>query len=179
FSTIEDRLLSLTRKYLHLFPTLSLIAVLEPENEQYFQSSFEKHFLSNAKNSSEKIKCGEIISGVRMIKGTGFGLTPSGDDFIAGILFGTFFTETKYNTDLSWLRSEIVEMTESSNQLTNSFIRNASVGYFYHALKNLLHLSPQNFDFENRLTAVLSIGETSGADLLAGFIFSIKNNIGT
>lgn len=178
FETLESLLELATQKHLDLFPKLSLVAMLLPSNEKHFQTSFEIHFLANARSSIEKIKSGSIINGINQLKGTGFGLTPSGDDFNAGLLLGMFYTESKNDCDLKVLRQEIWLNAKGNNQLSNAFLWNASQGYFHYAFHNFLNLTPQNFDFEAHLQSLLAHGATSGADLLSGFIFSIQNKIG-
>ena len=72
------------------------------------------------------------------MRGTGYGLTPSGDDFIAGFLLGTFFNEYRYRKDFSGLREKIFQAATGNNVLTNSFLLNAKSGnYFFPLKKNL------------------------------------------
>ncbi|MDP3444771.1 MAG: DUF2877 domain-containing protein, partial [Ignavibacteria bacterium] len=159
FDNLENWLLAIPSTYLSIFPRMSLVVLLQPENEQYFTSTFDAIFLKNAKNALASMLSGEVLAGIKTIKGTGYGLTPSGDDFIAGLLLGSFFTEKKQHTDLSRFRSEIIKLAKSSNNLTNSFIYNASKGFFHQAFKNFLYLYPEIFEQEIRLKSLLSHGE--------------------
>jgi len=133
----------------------------------------------NALRSKELILCGELIKGVKTIKGTGYGLTPSGDDFIAGLLLGMHYNEFKYRKNLYKIKNDIYQAVAGQNLLTSSFLFQAKEANYFRILKNFLFLL---FDAEisttkDKLIQLFSLGATSGADLLTGYIFSIKYKI--
>ena len=176
--SFEYNLFQCIAKNAHLFPEKSMAFLLFPEREKYFSSGFDFHFMKNAKTGVEKIIGKEMLDGIRMIKGTGTGLTPAGDDFIAGLLLGLHYLEIIHKTDLSELRSKIYEETHSGNLLVNSFLKNAWHGKHFFALKKLLYLLVQNYACDQALSRVLSYGATSGGDLLSGYVFAIKHRVG-
>jgi hypothetical protein len=161
-----------------LLPEKSLTFLLIPEREKFFVSGFDYHFMLNAKESAAAIINGDLVGGINKIKGTGYGLTPAGDDFIAGILFGLHYIEKNYSVDLNSLRDNIYRNSLGQNLLVNSFILNAKLGRYFWSFKNLLSLLVQNLNYVDALKALLSFGATSGADLLMGYIFCIKHKIG-
>jgi hypothetical protein len=164
--------------YPALFPEKSLAFLLEASRESFFASGFDFHFKEYAKKGANKILNGDVIAGVKIIKGTGTGLTPAGDDFIAGMLWGLHYLEIVYQKDVQQLRQDIVEASKSKNLLVNSFLEQARSGHYFFSLKNLLHLSIQKSDISTALQSLLSMGATSGGDLLSGYIFTIKHKIG-
>ena len=59
----------------------SLGFLLFPDNEQFFQTSFEKAFVTHVKQAVKNIFLENFPAIAKNMKGVGFGLTPSGDDF--------------------------------------------------------------------------------------------------
>lgn len=175
----EENLLQLPILFSQEFPEKSLLFLLNPQYEANFTSGFDHAFMINALRSKELILSGELIKGVETIKGTGYGLTPSGDDFIAGLLLGMHYNEFKYRKNLYKVKNDIYQAVAGQNLLTSSFLFQAKEANYFRTLKNFLFLL---FDAEisttkDELVQLFSLGATSGADLLTGYIFSIKYKI--
>lgn len=180
FTQFEKDLVDLPVRFADLFPEKCLCFLIVPGRENFFTSSFDLHFMENAKRSADIISAGEIERGVKMIRGTGYGLTPSGDDFIAGLLLGIQANATRFRSDFSDLQTRIYKIAAGENLVTNSFLRNACNGKYFSPLKKILILlSDGNYSQVGiALKSLLSIGSTSGADLLTGYMFSIKHKTG-
>ena len=180
FAVFESRLLEIPSLYPELFPEKSLFFLFHKENEKFFTSGFDQQFMLNAKKSCEFILSDEIVKGIKAIRGTGYGLTPSGDDFTAGFLLGLHFNECKYKIDLSELRNEIYHTAIGSNLLTNSFLINAKNRKYFKPLKKILLLlgGEKHSSIKDELEQLLSIGATSGADFFSGYLFPIKHKVG-
>lgn len=174
----ENRILKLVETQPELFSEKSLAFLIIPEREKYFLSGFDLHFMLNSKKGAELIEKGDIIGGVKILKGTGYGLTPAGDDFIAGMLWGLHYLGECYGVDFSKLRNEIFDASKSKNELVNSFLLQAKLGRYFYSFKNFLSLSVHNLSGYESLKELLSIGATSGADMLSGYIFTIKHKVG-
>ncbi len=175
----ECRVLNIVEQSLCLFPEKSLIFIIVPEREKHFSTGFDHHFALNAKKGAELIVKGDIIGGVKILKGTGYGLTPSGDDFIAGMLWGLHYIQAVYGFNLVHLRNEIYNASISKNLITNSFLNQALKGRYFWSFKNLVSLTVQNKDTYDALKEVTSLGASSGGDLLSGYIFTITHKLGT
>ncbi|MCP4153154.1 MAG: DUF2877 domain-containing protein, partial [bacterium] len=68
-------------------PKKSLLGLYSEAHGRMFTGAFDRAFYENAKAAVDDIYPGrQYLRGIKRIKGTGFGLTPSGDDFIAGFL---------------------------------------------------------------------------------------------
>ena len=76
--------------------------ILFKEEEKYFQSSFEKAFVKKVKNSLKDFSFDILPSIAQKMKGLGFGLTPSGDDFNCGVLYALHYLK-----DISKLFCEV------------------------------------------------------------------------
>jgi hypothetical protein len=114
--------------------------------------------------------------GVRMIAGCGFGLTPSGDDFICGMLVGLHVAGQVCGTDLSSIIETIYRAAETRNFLSQTFLSLACDGCVDARLKALL----EALGWDDRTMtgecarSVISVGETSGADMLTGLYMTLE-----
>ena len=113
---------------------------------------------------------------MKKIKGAGFGLTPSGDDFIAGLLFGLYILEKIYSLNLKEIREEIYNISKSNNIISNTFLYLAKEGSFFKKLKELvlsLLYSGEKEIFMNT-KKLMNMGATSGSDLATGLLITLR-----
>lgn len=183
YSEIDIQLLESTLKKIllehnELFAHESMLFVLDRERFKFFTSGFDYHFMKNSLKACELIKSGEIVDGVKMLKGTGRGLTPSGDDFIAGLLYGLHFNEFKHQKTLSNFRESIYLNSIGNNILSNAFLLNSKNGNCFYLFKNFVYLASKTKLVSDNLKEIFNMGATSGADLLSGYIFSVINKTG-
>ncbi len=164
---------------LKLYNEKSLCFLLDEKRVGNFTSGFEKEFVKRMKLGLNLILKGTMNSlneGISQIKGCGFGLTPSGDDFIAGLLSGLYLKQEIFGKDFSETRKEIYETSLDENLISNTFLTLAQEGLFTENFKNLinslLHEGKEKLNIYIR--RMLNIGETSGADTLVGFCFAFK-----
>jgi len=155
---------------------LSMAFVFDNPRKNNFRTSFEKNFLNKVNSAVEKIKNGEIIKGVEILRGCGFGLTPSGDDFIAGMLNALYILQIiSGKQNLAELRNNISLAAQTENIISKNAISFAGKGRFNEVFKNLIYSLSENDDdlLKYNTLRLLQTGETSGADMLTGFLFTI------
>lgn len=103
------------------------------------------------------------------LAGLGIGLTPSGDDFIMGALYASWIIHP--HEIASQLALEISEATAPlTTSLSATWLRSAGkgeAGILWHELFDAL---ASGHNIQLRMAKLLAVGETSGADALAGFI---------
>lgn len=155
----------------------SLVFLLDEKRKKNFKTTFEKNFLRRIESGVRKISASKFIEGVKEIKGTGFGFTPSGDDFNCGLLYGLDITSQVFKTDLTKLINEIYYAAKGSNPISNAFLRCAKQGLMFEKFKKLVFsilYHDENKIIENtkRLCAV---GATSGADMGVGFLKAFEH----
>lgn len=156
----------------------SLIFLLDESRKKYFKSSYEIEFVRRFDSAAEYFTSSNYLEGIKLIKGVGFGLTPSGDDFISGFLIALNCLHKIYMVDYSDLIDHIYKAVKGENLFTNAFLLAAKNGSLFEKFKNLVHsilYSGQNEILEKTRT-LISLGETSGADQGVGFLFGIKRN---
>jgi len=157
-------------------PKLSMAFLLDRKRECHFTSGFEKAYMRQVNFCIKEILYGDMIKGFTSLKGLGFGLTPSGDDFTAGALFAFYIIQKIHGHDLSGLRKRIYKNAVSSNLISGTFLSLALRGLFHNSLKlyiiNLL--SGNKTAIISKVREIADMGGTSGADLLSGFLFTLK-----
>lgn len=120
---------------------------------------------------------GDLIAGCEQLKGLGYGLTPGGDDLIAGLLTALAVLDRLDGVDRSGLRKEMVAASRTGNLLAGSFIAQAAEGRFFERLKNLLDAlaADDHAVLIQRSRELVSFGASSGSDLAAGLLLGLKN----
>lgn len=157
----------------------SLTFLLDETRKRNFKSSYEIEFVRRFDSAVKSFSSSNYLEGIKLIKGTGFGLTPSGDDFISGFLIAFNCLQKIYMIDYSEVINHIYEAAKGENLFTNVFLLAARNGSLFEKFKNLINsilYSGQNEILENTRT-LISFGETSGADQGVGFLFGINRNL--
>ena len=117
--------------------------------------------------------------------GVGTGLTPSGDDFMTGVL-STFkaFPQCFNSRLISSLSNSICSRRNNTNEISSAFIDCALRGQFSKAiidlydslcLDNVQSPGIEQDKIDNLLDSFLDIGHTSGIDTLTGIFWSMKH----
>ena len=111
------------------------------------------------------------IAAARQLAGLGIGLTPSGDDFILGAILATWFF---HPPDIAKVLAE--EIADSTAPLTTSlsaaWLRSAGrgeAGILWHEFFDAL-IAGDAIGIRSQIDKILSVGETSGADALSGYL---------
>jgi hypothetical protein len=160
----------------NLSPAASLGFVLNSQRVLEQSSSYEIEYMKRVNAGVYEILYGNILNGVKLIKGLGPGLTPSGDDFNSGLLISLKLVEKICNSDMKNSISLILQEALGKNLFANAFLICASKGLLFNKFRELINAllySDENMVLEKTRT-VLSIGETSGADQLVGFLTGMK-----
>lgn len=111
------------------------------------------------------------------LAGLGPGLTPAGDDFIAGVLLAlALVRQQRGDTALNEIATLLVETAAPrTHEISAAYLRAAfdgQVGERWHPLLAAL-AAGDGAEIAAAASPVLATGETSGADMLAGFVVGI------
>jgi hypothetical protein len=112
----------------------------------------------------------QVGSATSQLAGLGSGLTPAGDDFLAGVMLRTWL-EHSAPEPLCW---HILEAAAPhTSVLSTAFLRAASRGECSAAWHQLFDALDNGYapSIRHAVRKVLSYGHTSGADTLAGFLW--------
>lgn len=110
---------------------------------------------------------------IRSLIGLGFGLTPSGDDMLLGIM--TVMTAMEHPL-LSSLSEAVRNLAKGTTDVSRSYLLYASEGYFSGAVNKVLSALCNGKDEGVRKAAdrLLSFGHLSGSDILYGIACALS-----
>jgi hypothetical protein len=138
-------------------------------------SAFEAALARRFRHGVSLLLGGDLESGACAIAGLGFGLTPSGDDFLAGLLLGMYAAGAP-----SLERHRVYQAARSSNAFSESLLRCAAAGCCIEPAQSLIHalFAGTEADVARHTTRLSAVGASSGADLAAG-LYSFLASSGT
>lgn len=160
-------------------PPESLVFLLEPGRGKAGDTSFRGRLEARFRTAAEDLFRSEadLVAGCRRFKGLGLGLTPAGDDLVAGVLAGLGALERLDGVDRAGLRGKIAAGARGENPLVNSFISLTAGGWFFERLKNLLDglAGDDPAEVRRRSGELIDFGASSGSDLAVGLLLTLKN----
>jgi hypothetical protein len=147
--------------------------LIDRHREKHFKSGYEKKLVERVSEGWRAISEQRYAEGARLIKGTGYGFTPGGDDFLAGLLTG--FNLLAGNRNISGIKKEIYHAGRTGNVVSDSFLRLAFGGHYYERTRKFLISVTGDDEIAIRNTAhsLMSHGETSGADFATGVVCAL------
>lgn len=110
-----------------------------------------------------------MLEGVRLMRGFGEGMTPSGDDFLGGWMVAQRMLGRADEIP------RVLRRALGGNAVSNAFLRLAAAGRVHAAMKVLLGTRPESKRFSRRVFDVCQFGHSSGADLLAGVLAGLRS----
>jgi len=176
YSQTHENLLGFAGRDKHLFPAGSLLCLLDPAEIRVPGSAVQKALFNEFEQAFSLFR-DHYFDSIRGFRGRGWGLTPSGDDFIAGVLYGTHCLEVIKREDFSGVRIKTFEIAKGKNLFSNSLLQMALEARYFKRLKDFLQalFYPGTTDPEPAFRKLIATGHTSGADLLAGFFTVVLN----
>lgn len=120
----------------------------------------------------------DFLQNAKLLVGYGHGLTPSGDDFLSGLLF----TLNRINNNLipePWLnkmQSQILEIArEKTNAVSFSLLYCATIGSANSRVQQLLEpLINESVIFQDQAINIARWGNSSGLDLFIGIAIALQ-----
>jgi hypothetical protein len=156
----------------------SLLELLDPPASE--PPPIHRAFLARARLGAVSLTQGLLqgslelsLVGAHTLAGLGGGLTPAGDDFIVGAMLAAW--AGLYGEGAEALCAPVAAaVAERTTLLSAAYLRAAARGEctaHWHALFGAL-LQAEAQAIQAALQSLLAVGHTSGADALAGFLFS-------
>jgi len=141
--------------------------LLEPLNEISNSKIVEDKLIARAMELQQALSNGNSIKrAVINLAGLGFGLTPSGDDYLLGLMASLWLTRNTSRLE------EIARLAcKKTTSLSAAFLKAASKGEFaecWHRLA-LAILSQETITVQDAISEIAQIGSYSGRDALSGF----------
>jgi len=134
--------------------------------------------LPNIKYLVSAVKSGDlelVRQSAKNLVGLGPGLSPSGDDLLAGFMVGLRWTVNSFNGDVNCvdeINRTIAHVAEGTTMLGKQLLIRAAAGEVNEAVEGLLKaiLAGQIEEVRTATEKVLAIGETSGVDSIVGIL---------
>jgi hypothetical protein len=158
----------------------SLAFLLDEHRTANFRPGFERAFTDQIRRGVYLMMNGHLLEGVRTLRGCGLGLTPSGDDFIAGLLIGLNLLQQLRGRDYQKIADDVFRTAKAGNIFSNSFLDLARRGLLFGRMKDLvLALMDESEEMVRKSAArLMAIGGSSGADLGMGFLLTVRGQMG-
>jgi hypothetical protein len=175
-SSFENRLCLLEKEVRRCSHLKSYVFLIDETRKKHFVSSFEKALVERVQTGWDYFLRKDISTGMHLIMGSGFGFTPSGDDFIAGISAGMSLIRNLYEIDVGEEVDTIYLNSTTGNVVSRNFIFHALKGHFLEKIKDMLQslITGDENELVHNSMNVIALGQTSGADFLCGLICSFK-----
>lgn len=157
-------------KKLELYQKIERALAEEGLKEEGIFYTHLKRLQEKAKVLFIKQEYKESVNTLIQCIGLGIGLTPSGDDFLYGVLAACILMGQEDNIFTKYLKKEIRYHIYHTNDISHSFFLSALEGYFSNAIKNITEYSTATRIRE----AFLEIGHSSGMDSLRGIYYGIS-----
>ena len=157
-------------------PALSLMFLIDGRRKRHLASDYEKAYVKRAVSGWTYFMEGKCEEGIRLMKGSGYGFTPSGDDFIAGMATALYMIRRFFKRDVSEELELILRSSAGGNIISESFNTFAAKGHFMERIKTLIEAIVEGNEKKLILhaPAVIATGETSGADFSTGLLCAFK-----
>jgi hypothetical protein len=157
-------------------PQKSLAFLINPARKKEFSTPFDLAIANRIEDGMNLLLQGDYRMGTEKLKGVGYGLTPSGDDFISGFLIALNVCQKIFSADLSAIISRIHNAAKSNNKFTNTFLDCAADGQVSEKFQKLIYVldNPGKKETPIYTRELLTVGATSGADQAVGFLIGIK-----
>lgn len=169
---INSQNVSFLQNCLHeLMPVSGFADLLLPSGELWKKSAAAKQAASILDRFQSCIVSGDFEAAAESalaLVGLGEGLTPSGDDFLCGMLAGALLKGTCEATAFfSHLSQKLRGVLDKTNDISAAFLSCAIEGLFSRAIIELAG----GADFQTVSQSFAAIGHSSGADTLSGITF--------
>lgn len=173
------RLAELEQWLLENAPPRSMVFALRHDPGTAHRPGFERVMAEQLQQGVDAFRAGDDDEAVRLLRGCGLGLTPSGDDFLAG-----WFIARHLRSRMSGEqdRARIAHLAAAAVEgrlplsLPVVFLRLAGAGRVNARTRRLIQALQQagRDAWVSAAAAVMQTGATSGADWLAGFVTAAR-----
>jgi hypothetical protein len=174
---LQRKLTALGESLKEAAPPKSLAFLLDGKRRKNFRAGFERAFAEQIRRGVHEVFHGRLLQGIRQLKGCGLGLTPAGDDFIAGFLIGLHLLQRLHGQDLQPTADAVLRTARGDNIFSNTFLDLARRGLLFGHMKDLLLalVSGSESSVRKATRKLFGIGETSGADLATGLFLTLQS----
>ncbi len=180
-AVVHSGLRLLRAKLLEAAPPESLVFLLREEARPAVTTGlpaagFEEALRTRFFEGADALFSGDVGGGAKLLGGCGRGLTPSGDDFLAGVCYGLRLAGKLHGVDMTRVISGMLDSAEAGGPVSENFLRMAGEGRPTGHMRNVLDAlyTGDTARLEPAVSHLLDFGATSGADTAAGLILTME-----
>ena len=130
-----------------------------------------EHYRSQLKRAWTQSSVVNMSDATRQLIGLGVGLTPSGDDYLVGLLLVLNHSVAADSVNLAIIKQSILDNLDTTTSVSQACLRAGLERRYSEPLRNLLIAITNQMDsYESVLQTVLAHGATSGQDTCTGMI---------
>ncbi len=169
---LESHLRTFARMLADYAPAASLARLpVEDDGGGGFEGELTRRLCAGV----SRLRAGDLAGGAAVLLGLGRGLTPSGDDFLAGLLLGLWALQQAGAADFTAERACIAHHVCRTNAFSRVLLDTAAGGRCLEPVKLLIEaiFDGRGEDIADLTRGLVAIGATSGADLGAGLAFTL------
>lgn len=156
-----------------LMPTGGFADLMLPGGTLWKQSLAAKEAAALLAQATAEMRAGEADAAAETLCGLiglGEGLTPSGDDFLCGVLAAAYLCSGKAAKLCAALNGRIMERLLLTNDISAAFLKCACAGLFSQPVIEL----HEKVDLAHSRRSFAAIGHSSGADTLSGILYAAR-----
>jgi len=160
-------------------PPQSMAFLLGPDRRPQRRSALERSLAARLARGKDLIFSPDFFAGIKVLKGLGFGLTPSGDDFIGGILLALHTGQRIFKRDFSPAIRTAFKLAAGKNPFSNTLFVHASEGRAIGKMKDLLAalIYGKRKEVSRCSKQLRTIGHSSGIDFGVGLLLTCEKLI--
>jgi hypothetical protein len=153
-------------------PPLSLAFLLKEARNSHLVSAFHRQLVKRVNEAWEYLLRLQVDEGVRLMLGAGYGLTPSGDDFVAGWMTGLDLLTRLFHRPVAKEIGLVSRQLKGGNPISRNLFWCTLRRRYVKRIRDLLQAIGRAScsEVEQCARDVLRIGETSGADFSTGLV---------
>jgi len=154
----------------------SLAFLLRHERRPHRRSALARSIAERLTAGSNLIFGRDFWSGIKTCRGLGFGLTPSGDDFIGGVLLALNCGQKIFRHDFRRIITSVGRLARGKNPFSNTMLAYASEGRAIGRIKDLLAalLYGGEKGVYRCAKELRTIGHSSGIDFGTGLLLTLQ-----
>jgi hypothetical protein len=124
-------------------------------------------------------KRGDVQSSVRAAEklvGLGPGVTPTGDDFLIGLLAGLWSTRGKdqgHGSFIDAFGNALMDIAKQTSEISRTYLFHAVRGQFSSSLSNLSKAIAEGLHVEQAAQEAMQVGHSSGMDSVTGLLIGL------
>lgn len=113
---------------------------------------------------------------VAPLLGLGLGLTPSGDDFLCGLIIALHLPQSPYARQLPRLRAQVLAALGATHAISAAFLRDAACAQVSAPVQAVVDALHGGDGLDAALVALTQLGHRSGFDILSGLLAGLPHS---